>query len=257
MDEVKDAAEAAGDHPLVQTGARLGYAVNGVVHLLIGWLGLQLALGDRSQDVDQSGALGMLAANPVGWVLLLLAGASFALLALWQATDAFHGDGGHRAKAVGKAAAYGFMGWAAVELAFEAGESSAEETADMTATLMAFPFGTVLVGALGAAVIAIGGYHVWKGGSRRFLRDLVEHPGRFAEIAGVLGYVAKGVAIGMAGGLFILAAARHDPEESRGLDGALTAYLQLPHGRWIVAAIAVGFAAYARYACARARVARL
>ena len=57
MDEVKDAAEAAGDHPVVRTGARVGYAVNGVVHLLIGWLGVQLALGQGGEDADQSGAL--------------------------------------------------------------------------------------------------------------------------------------------------------------------------------------------------------
>lgn len=261
MDEVKDAAEAAGDHPVVRTGARVGYAVNGVVHLLIGWLGVQLALGQGGEDADQSGALKLLAANPLGWAVLLMAGASFALLALWQATEIVHGDLADRAKALGKAVAYGVIGWGAVELAFEAGESaqegSAEDTADITAALMGLPFGTVLVGAVGVAVIAVGGYHVWKGGARRFLRDLVEHPGRFAEVAGVLGYIAKGVAIAVAGGLFLLAAAQHDPEESRGLDGALTAFLKLPYGQWIVLAIAVGFAAYAFYAFARARFARL
>jgi isoaspartyl peptidase/L-asparaginase-like protein (Ntn-hydrolase superfamily) len=39
------AAGEVTDHPVVDAGARVGYAVNGVLHLLIAWLGPQVAFG--------------------------------------------------------------------------------------------------------------------------------------------------------------------------------------------------------------------
>src|SRR5690606_41920828 len=66
---LEGAASRAGNHPAVEKGARLGYASSGVVHLLLGWLAVQLAWGPSSQDADQTGALGQPAANPAGAVL--------------------------------------------------------------------------------------------------------------------------------------------------------------------------------------------
>ena len=42
-DTVKGAARQAGDHPALEMAARVGYAVSGLRHLLIGWLALQVA----------------------------------------------------------------------------------------------------------------------------------------------------------------------------------------------------------------------
>ena len=48
---------------------RIGYAANGVLHLLIGVLALQVAFGGN-ESADQSGALGAIAGTPGGVVLL-------------------------------------------------------------------------------------------------------------------------------------------------------------------------------------------
>ena len=48
---------------------------------------------------------------------------------------------------------------------------------------------------IGVVVIGVGGYHVMKGWTKKFLRDLAENPGILATRAGVVGYVAKGVAL--------------------------------------------------------------
>ncbi len=135
--------------------------------------------------------------------------------------------------------------------------SSTRQARDVTAQLMALPFGVWVVGLVGLAVVGVGVYHVVKGLRRRFTKDLVEHPNSAVVAAAVIGYVAKGVALIATGGLFIQAAFTHDPSGSTGLDGALSALLKAPAGSALVIGIGVGFAAYGLYSFARARYARL
>ncbi len=96
-----------------------------------------------------------------------------------------------------------------------------------------------------------------KGWKRRFLADLEEHPGRPAEVAGRYGYVAKGVALGVVGVLFALAGLHADPDEARGLDGALHTILKAPGGQVLLAVVSVGIGAYGVYSFFRARHARV
>ena len=64
-------AEAAGDSASLELVARVGLIAYGVVHLLVGWLALQIAWGaPASESADTSGALKTLADQPFGKVLL-------------------------------------------------------------------------------------------------------------------------------------------------------------------------------------------
>lgn len=257
-DDVQRVSARAADHPVVEWGARAGYAVNGVLHLLIGWLGLQLAFGTSARDADQSGALAMLGASPLGGVLLVAAAVALGLLAVWQVTEAVRGpEPVDRLKAVGKSVAYTALGAGALELLGGVSQSSTEDAQEVTATLLDVPFGQVIVVVVGLAVIAVGGYHVWEGAVQHFLKQLREHPPHAVVLAGQWGYIAKGLALIATGALFVIAALRRRPDEARGLDGALTAFLELPLGQYVLAAIALGFAAFAVYSFARSWMARL
>lgn len=257
-DDVQRAGAKAGEHPVVEWGARAGYAVSGVLHLLIGWLGLQLAFGSTPRDADQSGALAVLGASPLGGVLLVGSAVSLGLLAVWQVTEAIRSPKPFdRLKNAGKAIAYTSLGWGALELLSGARSSSAEDAQAVAATLLTVPFGQTLVAAVGLGVTAVGGYHVWSGATRRFLTHLVEHPPHAVVVAGQWGYLAKGLALMTAGALFVIAALRRQPDQARGLDGALTAFLDLPFGQYVLAAISVGFAAFAVFSFARAKMARI
>lgn len=238
-------------------GARLGYAVSGVLHLLMGVLAVRLALGHRSADPDQSGALTTLAHSPFGWLLLGLCVVGLGLLGLWQLVQVLRRRPvGNRWKALAKAVLYGAMAGGAAEVLDGTVESSAEQTRDATAWLMTLPFGPVVVGVVGVGVAGAGAYHVVKGATRRFRRDLVEQPSRPVVVAAVVGYVAKGLALIIVGVLFVDAARTHDPNRSSGLDGAMDALLGAPAGPALVIAVGVGFAAYGVYSMARARFAR-
>lgn len=259
--DVKQVAAHAGDHPVLENAARLGYATSGVLHLLIGWLGLQVAwAGSSGTTADQSGALQTLSGNAVGKVLLWLFVIGFLGLALWQVTEAIvgRGEASDRAKAIAKFVVYLFLSFIAFSYARSgSGSSSSQQSVDFTANLMSKPFGQILVGAVGLAVVGVAVYHVHKGWTKKFLQDLREHPGQWVVRAGRFGYIAKGIALGVVGALFVIAAVKSEPEKASGLDGALHTLRDAPFGPILLTLIALGFASYAVYSFARAKYARV
>lgn len=250
---VRAAAGRAGDHPLLERGARLGYAAGGVLHLLLAWVTVRLAFGSGGQEADQQGALAQLGSEGAGRVLLVVLLAGFVLLALWQAVDAIaHGDAADRAKAAGKAVVYAVLAATTVQVLAGAGSGGTP-----TAGLLGSVPGRVLVGLVGAGIVGVGGYHVVKGWRRTFLDDLRRHPGTAVERAGQAGYVGKGVALVVVGVLVIVAAIQADPERAQGMDVALHTLAGLPFGAALLCLIALGFACYGVYAFARARYAKV
>ena len=145
---------------------------------------------------------------------------------------------------------------------FAAGGSSSSSgsTTSLTAGLLSTPGGVFLVVAIGIVLIAIAGYLVVKGVTRRFERDLSMPggtAGRSVRILGTVGYIARGVAMAGVGVLFLFAAATNDPEKSSGLDGALRTIADLPAGKILLVLVGAGWIAYGVYAFFRARYTRL
>jgi hypothetical protein len=259
-DDVKAAAREANDHPALETAARLGYATSGVVHLLIGWLAIQVALENGQKSADQSGALQALTANPLGRVVLWLAVVGFLGLAVWQVSEVIIGRGqaSDRLKAAGKAVVYAVLAVSAFTYAKGgSGSSSSQQSVDFTASLMSKPAGRWLVGAVGVAVIVVGAYHVYKGYQKKFLEDLRSHPGQWVVYAGRFGYMAKGVALAVVGFLFVLAGLHTEADEATGLDGALHRLKDAPYGVVLLVVVALGFVSFAVYSFARARYAKV
>src|SRR5450759_5730576 len=64
--DVTRVANTVEGQPALQMGARFGYAVSGVLHLLIAWIALQVAWSASPKSVDQSGALQSLAGSSLG-----------------------------------------------------------------------------------------------------------------------------------------------------------------------------------------------
>lgn len=260
-DAATDAAQQLADHPWLDRLARAGFAASGLLHLLIGWIAGRVALGGGG-DADQSGALEALRDAPAGPLLLWACVLGFAALALVQLLGALlDGEIKERVRAGGKAVLYGVLAFTAGTFAVGGSRDSGETSADLTATLMAAPAGRVLVGLVGLVVIGVGGYHVYKGLSKTFLKDLRTTGGGTVGTGvvatGVVGYAAKGVALAVVGGLFVLAGVQADPEESTGMDGALKLLAEQPFGTALLLVVAVGIALYGVHSFARARYGRL
>ncbi|MDO5710424.1 MAG: DUF1206 domain-containing protein [Micrococcales bacterium] len=258
--KAQEAARETNDHPVVRAAARVGYAASGVIHLLIAWIALQVAMGGSKTSADQSSAMSTIAKAPWGASLLWILVVGFVGLALWQLTEAiggWHGSGKDavfsRIKAVSKAVVYVALGWTAATIARGKSSNGATQSAQTTGDILALPGGKLLVILIGLVVVGVGIYHIVKGLRKSFLQDLVDDPGDIAVTAGMIGYPAKGIALIIVGGLFVLAGASGRAAESQGRGGALALLIRQPFGPWLLAAVAVGIGCYGLYSFFRAR----
>lgn len=253
---VQQAASRAGDHPVLEKGARLGYGASGVLHLLLAWVTIQLAWTSGGEQADQSGALQQLAGNGFGQALLWVLLVGFVLLAVWQATEAVAwGEAKDRAKAAAKAGTYAVL--AVTTGSVVLGGSSGGGSGGATSGLMSSGLGRVAVGVAGLVVIGVGVYHVVKGWTEKFLEDLESSPETWVRRAGKIGYIGKGGALGVVGVLLVVAAVQSDPEKAEGLDAALHALAGLPFGAVLLTLVALGFAGYGVYGFGRAKHAKV
>ena len=248
--------------------ARVGFAVSGIVHVLIGGLILSIAVGGGNGQADQSGAMGLIARSPGGPLVLWIVSIGLAALGLWVMLGAFFRTGGGRKERVahfivefGKGLAYVLLSVTAFTFALGGSTSSDSVTRSMSSALLAAPGGVLLLLLAAGVVMAVGIYFMVKGARRRFTRDIavpVAPAARKAVIAlGVIGYVAKGIALLIVGILLAIAAFKVDPSKASGLDGAIRSLVVVPFGQLILIVIGLGFVAYGVYSLLRARLARL
>ena len=258
-----DGRTRVANRPALDKLARLGYAVSGLLHLLIGALAVQTGFGGGGRSADQSGALAQIAAQPFGRVLLWAAVAGFAALGVLYLSQAIGGwqRPGERVKAGGKSLVYLALAWTSFGFARGSGGSSGQQSADVTARLLELPGGRLLVVAIGLLVVGVGVYHVAKGWQKKFLRDLDGGTegtlGDAVVKTATVGYIAKGIALVVVGLLFVVAAVQVDPSEATGLDGALHTLREQPLGVLLLVVVGAGLAAFGVYCFARARYGRL
>jgi uncharacterized protein DUF1206 len=245
---------------------RFGMVAYGVVHLLVAWLAIQLALGEHAKNASQKGAMQVLAKQSFGPVLLWLIAIGMFALVLWRAFEAVVGhqeyDGGKRwrkrAVSAFKAILYGYVCYLALSYAIGSGSSGGSSSTSYTSTLMNQPFGRWLVGLVGLAIIAYGINYARRGWTEKFMENLdargtAGDTGKAYRIVGKVGYIAKGVAFMVVGGLFVAAGVTHHAKKSGGLDQALHTVLQQPFGPFLLILIALGIACYGLFCFARAR----
>lgn len=244
---------------------RVGLVAYGVVHLMIAWLALQIALGDQGENASGTGAMHALADQPLGAVLVWLVAVGMWLLVAWRLLEAWQGhqqaEASDRwpkqAAALLKAVLYGVLGFTAVKVAL--GDSkSGSGTDSMTSRLMQAPGGQVLVGLVGLAIIGYGGFYVYRGLTEKYMENLdgdgnSGDTGTAFRVIGKAGHLAKGLAIGLVGVLFAYAAVTHEAKKSGGLDQALQRIAEAPFGQVLLVVVAAGIACYGLYCFARAR----
>lgn len=261
----RGARKVASSAPL-RTAARAGYAVNGIVHTLIGVTAISVAVGPGG-EADQSGALGELAAAPGGRLLLWVIAIALFALALWQALHALlirdvnsKRRWAHRLGDLGKAVVHVFVGVTALTFARGASSSAVASSQSFSARILSMSGGVALLILIGIGIFGVGVAMIVRGISRRFLKRITVPRGslgRFVTAVGVIGYSAEGIALTIVGILFWVAAATLDPTRASGLDGALRALVRVPFGEFILVVIGAGFIAYGLYSEFRARYARL
>jgi Domain of Unknown Function (DUF1206) len=263
--QAKNAAHSA--RPWMERFARLGYATEGAMYTLIGVLAAGVAFGVGGRATGQQGALEIVAGSPFGGVLVGLIALGFLGYALWRGIQAIADPDGEGTdlKAVGKRIGYGVSALVYAALAFSAVGlilGSASEGGgtpdDWTALLLSWPLGQVLVASVGTVVVGLGLRELYQAYKARFLEYLkIEEMGekvrKWSKRWGRLGITARGIVFGVVGTFLIRAALEYDPQEARGLGGALQTLAQQPLGQWLLGAVALGLIAYGLFMLSVAR----
>jgi hypothetical protein len=267
---VHGAVDQATSTDAFEYAARAGYAISGVLHLLIGYIVVQLAFGSGG-NADQSGALAALASKGGGAVTLWIAAIGLFALAAWRVAETVVGshpneaskdDEGakkhlKRVKSAALAITYCALAISAIKFATGGGQSSGQKNAGMSATLMQSGWGKALLIVIGLVIIGVGGYHVYKGATKKFLKDLKVSGGSVVTPLGMAGYIAKGGVFAGAGLLVIIATVTADPAKASGIDAALKTLGQAPFGKILLLIAALGIAAYGAYCFVMARFVRM
>jgi Domain of Unknown Function (DUF1206) len=162
-----------------------------------------------------------------------------------------------RAKSIGLAIVNFAIAFSAAKFAMGSGQSSGQQNAGMSAQLMQSGWGKTLLIAVGLGIAAVGGYHIYKGASKKFLKDLRVSGGTGITAVGVTGYVAKGLALAGIGVLVIMASLQSDPSKSTGLDAAIKTVGTAPFGKILLILAALGLAAFGAYSFVRSRYGRM
>jgi hypothetical protein len=268
MTQVATPARQAARSSAMDGLARFGLAARAFIYLVIGWLGLQIAFGNKSHQANQRGALAEVAQGGIGLVLLWILAFGLGAYAIWRFSAAAFGssvDGygkADRAKSAVRGLVY--AGLCVSTFSFIAGTSNASQKHQQrtwTARVMQNDYGRWLVGAAGAVVVAIGLYLIYEGATRKFEDQL-----RMSEMSprtrtavtwiGAIGTMARGVVFGVSGGLVIAAAVAYDPKKSSGLDGAMHTLADQPYGPVLLSALAIGLIGFGIFGFAAARWAR-
>lgn len=254
--------------------ARLGYAVKGVVYLIVGFLAVQMAAGIGGKATDQRGAIQAISALPFGKFLLVVVTIGLVGFALWCFIQALFDTENKGSKAGGIIARIGYaaVGIGYLILAFgtfqvvtgsgNGPKSSTTSAQDWTATLLKQPFGVALVVLVAIVVLAISCYLYYKAYSAKFqsrfnLTQLSAQMKKVVVFSGRFGYAALGVVFSIIGIFLIVAATQHNASRAVGLDGALLELTRQPFGKLLLAIVAIGLIAYGIYSFLEARYRRI
>ncbi|PXX71112.1 uncharacterized protein DUF1206 [Nocardia tenerifensis] len=239
----------------LETAARFGFIARGIAYLTIGIIGFMLAIGTAEHEPDGGGALAAIASKPLGYLLLWVLLFGFAALVVWRVTQIAGArrtySGGHRFYAVisGIVYALAFLGTFRYVVHGRTPKPSDAIARDLTARILGWDGGQVVVILIGLAIIAFGIWQTVLGLSLEFVDHLrmgwMTHGSREAVIwLGRIGYVARGAIVFSIGLAAVIAGLNYDPAEAEGIDAVLRDFVGKPFGPWLLILISLGLMAF-------------
>jgi hypothetical protein len=252
---------------------RAGLVAQGVLYVLLGVLAIQFALGETSSDeVNQTGAFEQVGAQPFGRFLLVALTLGLAAMALWRLVQAAVGDpvegddASDRAEFSVKAVIYAALTATAAKVTVDNWSGGTEDQAsgdrqqqEAASTLFDLPAGRWLVGILGVALVAVAAVQAYRHVVNTTFMQRLDPPPHAAgaiEAFGRAGDGARSVVLAISGAFFVVAAVQHDPNESKGISGALAELAGQGWGRVLLWGTALGLFAFGVFCLAEARYRR-
>jgi len=249
---------------------RLGLIGKGALYTIVGLLALQLATGDVGTDTSKDGAIEWVAGQPFGRFLLIALTISLFALAAWRLLDAFVGDPveGNETKDRVRFAVKGILylvfavialtttisAWTVGEEAASSSSGGGGEEQQATATVLEWPGGQWIVAIGGLALIGYAAYMFKRHAiDEKFLERLEVGSRSWVAPVGRLGYAARSVVFVLMGWFLFQAGVTYDPNESKGMSGALKELAGESWGTLALLVVGFGLVAYGLFNLAESR----
>lgn len=248
--------------------ARFGFIARGVAYIVIGILAFMLAVGAAEHEPTARGALAALADKPLGYLLLWILALGFAALAAWRLTQAAAASAarsnGPRLRALALGILYAIVSFMVFRFVVVDGRTPPQSDGlarDVTARILGWDGGRVVVLLLGLAVVAAGVLITLRGIRLAFVDDLrmgwMTRGSRESVIwLGRIGYLARGAIVVGIGLAAVVAAADYDPANAKGIDAVLHDFAGSVLGPWLLIAVSLGLMAFGILSFLQARYRR-
>ena len=256
---------------MVQHLARLGYASKAVIYGIVGVFAI-LSITNRGGAItDTSGALRVVLTQPFGRALLIVLAVGLCGYAAWRLLDAA-ADPDRAGKGLSGAVTrignavrgciYGGLGIEAFRLLRGLPGSNGDEARLWSARLLAFPFGEVVIGAVGAAIALYGTSQLIQGirGTHDENIDWSAIPSDIrsrVQMVSRFGVATRGGVIATLGVFLVRAALTNDPSQAAGSRESMLRLGGLFDGTWFLILVAAGVIAYAVDQAVHARCRRI
>lgn len=257
IEETVETAEEIVRLPFVKSLARFGFYTKGFLFIVIGFLAIMVAFGEKEGLLtDPTGALTRIAQLPLGKVLLIIFivgafghGAWNILRGTADVDDAGKSWRGiaMRGLAVGVGIFYLWLAWTAWDLVLAAHVENANGQIQKTfvSIILAVPLGTILVTLIGLGVIGAGVHEFYSGVTGKYQKNYAMYKikGRKRFVVNILGYfafIARALIFALMGYFFITAAVYYNPKFVVGLDGALLTLSRSYFGKVLLFITAAG-----------------
>lgn len=249
---------------------RFGIGSKGVVHFGLGGLALLAAVGLGGKTTDLRGVLGSIFELPFGSLLVLVAAVGMAAFGCWRTLqgllDFDHVGAGPKGLVLrGSSLLAGLSHWVLVVAAYQLVSMSSGPEPDgearsrhWAARLLSHPLGDEVLAAIGLGVLASGALQLKRAASADFLTYVDLSPlspseRKVAILLGRLGFAAYGTVFAVIGTYLLVSAWFRDPNEARGMAGALRTVGASPYGPYLLGALALGLVAQGGYMLVEAR----
>lgn len=252
--------------------ARFGMFAKGAVYVILGVLTAMAAFGQGGQTAGKSDSLQFVYQQPFGKILLGILALGLISYVVWRFIQAFRdpenkgSDKSGIATRIGYASSgvlYGLIAFEAVRMVFSGGSSGGggggNQQETLVSTLLGQPFGQILVGIVAVVFFGKAAYQIYRAVSGKFAKKIqdseLDHRVKDTlRKAGFVGYIARGIVIGIIGYLFLRAAIEANPNQAGGTVEAFQ-FIQTNSawGTIMLGIIAIGLACYGVFMFVKAR----
>lgn len=247
-----------------------GHIAKGIVYLLIGGVAVAAAIGQAGSPSGMRDVIRWIQEQPFGQIILGLMAIGLFSYCAWRWIKAVNDPSGEGTDAEGltkrtayaaSGSVYGLLGVYAITL-IGGGGSSGSSKQDMLSQILSEPWGQVVVGVLGLALVGTGIYQFVRGIKEKYMNKLRsssmnQSERRVYRRLGKAGFISRAVIYGIMAYFLIRVALSSDASQFRGMAGALEYLGGQTFGTVLVGLVGLGLLLYGIFMFVKAKYHRV